>query len=178
MTTTTTTTTQLDFSLFHSSNPAVRAAFCKKLVSQLQQNGFARLTNHGVPASGIDKAFETVCRPVPTHFPSPSPIHLPTNYHQTSIPTNKKMTKIVQTLLPPPPPPQTPLPAPSHRPSTPWLLRLWDRERFRRFCNPPLFLPDSSPETSKRHERILRHRIPLRPALRQHLASPRPGVVR
>ncbi|KAH7631277.1 hypothetical protein B0T09DRAFT_305883 [Sordaria sp. MPI-SDFR-AT-0083] len=75
--TTTTTTTQLDFSLFHSSNPAVRAAFCKKLVSQLQQNGFARLTNHGVPASEIDKAFETSRHffhlPLPLKLLSPHP---------------------------------------------------------------------------------------------------------
>jgi isopenicillin N synthase-like dioxygenase len=51
---------QLDFADFRSNDEAKRYEFGTKFVSTLKQYGFARLVNHGVSSSDIDKAFETV----------------------------------------------------------------------------------------------------------------------
>ncbi|KAK5993870.1 2-oxoglutarate-dependent dioxygenase buaE [Cladobotryum mycophilum] len=50
---------RLDFADFYSADAAKRHRFCRKLVENLKQDGFARLINHGVLPSDIDQAFET-----------------------------------------------------------------------------------------------------------------------
>ncbi|KAK8085891.1 isopenicillin N synthase [Apiospora hydei] len=69
--------TQLDFSRFHGPDAKDRDEFCRALVSDLKQYGFARLVNHDVPPCDIQKAFETSRRffklPVDEKLKSPHP---------------------------------------------------------------------------------------------------------
>jgi isopenicillin N synthase-like dioxygenase len=51
---------RFDFATFQGADGPERELFCQNLVANLQQHGFVKIINHGIPAAVIDDAFETV----------------------------------------------------------------------------------------------------------------------